>query len=356
MENKLSFCTLFDSNYLSRGLALYNSLMEHCENFHLYIFPFDEKCLEVLTELNLPNTTLIPLSEFEDGELLKVKQGRNRAEYAWTCTSSSILFTIEKFNLQSCTYLDADLFFFDSPQILIDELGSDSVLITEHRYTPIYDQTKKSGIYCVQFITIRNDEHGLKTLRWWRNACLEWCYARVEDGKFGDQKYLDNWTKQFEKIHVLNHLGGGVAPWNVQQYNFKKDNNLIFGIEKKSGKSFPLIFFHFHHLRFYGNDWIQLTGPFLIVKQVVKLIYRPYIIHLEQIKKQLELQFPNYDPHGRFTNYKHSHVNSKNLDQVIKIYIMKIAFAMNKFFNKSRIFSFINPLNLYNVNFFNESK
>ena len=49
----LFFCTLFDSNYLTRGLAMYESLAKHCDDFHLFIFSFDDKCLEVLKKLKL---------------------------------------------------------------------------------------------------------------------------------------------------------------------------------------------------------------------------------------------------------------------------------------------------------------
>src|SRR5213075_3097505 len=107
-------------------------------------------------------------------------------------------------------------------------------------------------IYCVQFMCFKNNEDGLTALKWWRERCLEWCYNRVEDGKFGDQKYLDDWPERFSGIvWELKNIGGGVAPWNVQQYKFIKANkNKISGIEKNTGDNFELVFFHFHALSF----------------------------------------------------------------------------------------------------------
>ena len=46
----MNFCTLFDSFYLSRGLALYESIKEHTEDFHLYIFAFDDITYEILNK------------------------------------------------------------------------------------------------------------------------------------------------------------------------------------------------------------------------------------------------------------------------------------------------------------------
>lgn len=230
-----NYCTLFDRNYLTRGIAMYESLKKHSKKFHLYIFAFDDESYEMLKELSLDSITVISLKEFEDEELLSVKSDRTVAEYCWTSTSSIIKYAIEKYQLGSCTYLDADLYFFSDPSVLIEEMGNKSVLITEHRYTKKYDQSAKSGIYCVQFMTFKNDKEGMKVLNWWRNACLDWCYARHEDGKFGDQKYLDDWIERFKGIvHVLKNRGGGVAPWNVQQYDL-------------TDKNCKLVFYHFHY-------------------------------------------------------------------------------------------------------------
>ena len=39
---RVNYCTLFDSFYLTRGLAMYESLKRQTGNFHLYIFAFDD--------------------------------------------------------------------------------------------------------------------------------------------------------------------------------------------------------------------------------------------------------------------------------------------------------------------------
>jgi hypothetical protein len=293
----MTFSTLFDSNYLSRGIAMYESLSERCSNFKLYIFPFDEKAFAVLEAMKLPNVELVHLSELESDDLLRVKPTRSRAEYCWTCTSSSILFLLEKRGLPSCTYLDADLYFYDSPEVLLRELDRGSVLITEHRYSPEYDLSAVSGIYCVQFITFRNDEPGLRVLKWWRDACVDWCYSRLEDGKFGDQKYLDDWSYRFAGVNVLQHLGGGVAPWNVQQYRLRTEERKLRGVERATHRAFDVVFYHFHYVRHYRNGKIDL-GDYRIEKEVIDLLYRPYLRHIESIKNSIRHIDDSFDPHG----------------------------------------------------------
>jgi len=303
----INFCTLFDSHYLLRGLAMYKSLCKHLDDFHLYFFAFDSKCYQTLKELNLDKATIISLEEFEDPQLLAIKPTRSRAEYCWTCTPSTIRYSLDKYNLDCCTYLDADIYFFASPKILVNELGEDSVMITEHRYSPRYKKLVKFGKYCVQFMTFRNTPQGNEVLNWWRDSCLQWCYARYEDGKFGDQKYLDDWPERFECVHVLQHLGGGVAPWNVQQYDiFRKDSKLL-GKVRGAENLFEIIFYHFHHLKFYDNGELDLSG-YRLSENVKELIYRPYIKHLEEITCALQRIDKSIFTHGEdkleFKNWK----------------------------------------------------
>jgi hypothetical protein len=322
---KLNFCTLFNSNYLTRGLLLYESLSKNCSNFHLYVFAFDDATFKFLNESALKDLTVISLREFEDAELLKVKPGRSAGEYCWTCTSSTIVYSIEKFKLDHCTYIDADMYFFSDPKILIDEMGDKSVFITEHRYSPAYDRSKESGKYCVQFVTFKNDSCGMEVLRWWRNACIEWCYNRIEDGKFGDQKYLDDWTTKFSCIHVMKHCGGGIAPWNVQQYSFEKFQDNISGTEILTGDKFDVIFFHFHGLKFYSNDMVELSGEvYELNTNVRSIFYFPYITALNRTKDKIAKQI-SFNPHGSAGKSK---FGPFNLLMKLKYYINDLKFSL----------------------------
>jgi len=300
----LHFCTLFDSQYLSRGLALYQSLKRSVPKFHLYIIAFDDLSFSILGELSLDNVTIIPLKEFEDDKLLQVKASRTPSEYCWTCTPSVILYVLEKYNLTLCTYLDADIYFYSSPELLIDEMGENSVLITPHRYTKEFDNTSTSGKYNVQFIPCRNDANGIEAMRWWRQECLDRCELNPEKGLCGDQMYLNDWPTRFEGVWELRHLGGGVAPWNVQQYEFYQQGPKIVGHELDSGEKFDLVFFHFHAVHFWKlfrlfsleiaclKDSSYSAYPLPLSAR--ELIFMPYISELATQENMLRQIFPQW--------------------------------------------------------------
>jgi hypothetical protein len=306
-----NFCTLFDSFYLSRGLAMYNSLERVCTDFHIYIFTFDDNCHSIMTALDLKRATLIPLSDFENNRLLNVKESRTKAEYCWTCTSSTIEYVFKKFNVSVCTYLDADLYFFNSPISLISELKEQkNILITEHRYSwlsKLYEE-KRAGKYCVQFITFVNEKNSRQVLNHWIEQCIDWCFDRYEDGKFGDQKYLDDWPVLYSNVKVSDNPGAGVAPWNISRYNITCENDILYGIEKETEHKFKIVFYHFHFVRFMENGYIDL-GWNHISKNVIKHIYVPYLHLLNAIEKNLSEKFPDY----KSPVYRNSDIGVKSI-------------------------------------------
>lgn len=261
------FVTLFDNNFLPLGMALHDSLMTHGQPFHLWIVCMDTPVEENLQRISLPNVTLIPLSSLETGDLLAVKAGRTRGEYCWTLTPFTFSAVFERdAGVKRVTYVDADLFFFANPRILLQELDESrkQVLITEHAFAPEYSYwSALSGRFCVQFLTFTKTEEAGKVLRWWQARCLEWCFARFEDGKFGDQKYLDAWPVLFsDAIHIVRQTEKTLAPWNVKFF------------EKKLQEKIEPVFFHFHEFRIVAPNKAKLYSHYKIGRAGLKLYDR----------------------------------------------------------------------------------
>ncbi len=304
---------------------MYNSLLAQCSSFHLYIFAFDDTAYKVLTEKQLAHATVIALADFENQDLLAVKANRSVAEYCWTSTPFTIKYCLDNYALDHCTYLDADLYFYSDPKILVDEMGDDSVLITPHNYNPKYDVSAVAGIYCVQFLTIKNTSEGLKVLNWWAQACIKWCYARYEDGKMGDQKYLDSWPYMFDGVYICRNTGAGLAPWNLLNYQYNT-------IPQSSGYKIsvdntPLIFFHFHDLKYLSNNSWYLGG-YDVPDFASQFIYQPYIKTLLAINEQLQTQYPGID-----TLYTIDINTVRDFDLKFRVgsYIMEVKKSFGKF-------------------------
>ncbi len=234
----MNLCTLFDSYYIHKGIALYLSLEKVTQDFHLYVMAFDKDSYNKLNSIGFDKMTVELLDDFETPELLAVKPTRNKAEYCWTAGPSVIHHFITKYNLPELTYLDADLYFMSSPQVVFDEIGNNSIGITEQ-----YIDYSEGGKYCVQFMFFRNDKDGMACLEWWRDRCIEWCYSRYEDGKFGDQKYLEQFEVLFNNVYVVQNRGL-VAPWNAKLYEYT-DRTVVY-----KGVEYPFVFFHMHGTKF----------------------------------------------------------------------------------------------------------
>lgn len=289
----ITFCTLFDSYYLDKGLALYRSLEECAREFRLYIFCFDDKSFQVLKGMGLKHAVLTHHSEIEDEGLLKLKQERSKAEYCWTCTPVIIEYVLKHYKEPDCTYIDADLFFFQAPEILFDEIkgAGANVVVTEHRFKNNWNGRrlcKRSGRYCVEFNYFDQSENAWEALTWWKEKCFEWCYHLYEPERMGDQKYLEKFPVLFHGVHELEHLGGGVAPWNLGQYILAgEEKGKPVLKDKKTGKEFPLIFYHFQNIRYLSEDVVNISSG-THSRKTKDAIYRPYLAVIEQSRQQLK--------------------------------------------------------------------
>jgi hypothetical protein len=248
------YVTIFDSNFVLSGLALHASLVAHGAPFRLWVLATDDLAIRQLERLALPHLSVIPLREVETPELLSVKGGRTVGEYCWTLTPFAPAAVFQRDpSVERVTYLDADLYFFDSPAGFLEELDGTTadVLVTEHAYAPEYDKTALSGRFCVQFLTFRNTPGGREVMRWWQDRCIEWCFDRNEEGRFGDQKYLERWPELFpSRVHVLRQVERTLAPWNVDHFS-------------RRGEVRP-VFFHMQGFRILGPTRVKLYHGFRV--------------------------------------------------------------------------------------------
>src|SRR5882757_9721297 len=137
--NDRVYCTYFDHNYLSRGLALYHSLQRHAPGARLWVLCLSEECHRILVSLDLPDIVPVRLDDFElaDPEVAATRSKRSIVEYYFTCTPAWILYVGEREpDAEWVTYLDSDLYFFASPEAIYTELGNAAVAIVPHRYAP----------------------------------------------------------------------------------------------------------------------------------------------------------------------------------------------------------------------------
>ena len=290
---KYHYCTLFDKNYLPHCLSLYQSLEKNVDSFVLYCFCMDNESYDFLSKNNREKIKLISSNELEIyyPELIKAKSNRSIVEYYFTCTPSICSFIFEKYDIGLLTYLDADLYFFSSPKLIYQELKNHSVGIIEHRFSfwgkVLYE---KYGKFNVGWISFKNNHIGRKCLEDWRQDCLDWCYDKLENGKFADQKYLDNWPLKYPQVRIIQNLGANLAPWNIGNYKIikEKKNNLI----KVNNES--LIFYHFASFKqIQINQYKTSVSLYFtyLTNPIKTLIYLPYLSALIKFNKQIGIAF-----------------------------------------------------------------
>lgn len=278
---KRYFCTLFNSNYLLKGLAMVRSLGRFCPNAEIYVLCMDKQTKDILDSLNLPFINTVLLAEIEDSKLLKVKAERSVTEYCWTLSSCFTWYVMQSYQeIDLLTYVDADLFFYSEVQPIFNEIDDASIAIIEHRFTPRLKHLEVNGRFCVEWNSFRRDHQGLSCLSRWRDQCIEWCYYRPDKGKMGDQKYLDKWPEYYSSCHIIMHPGAGIAPWNYAQYRFSKDRKGNIAVEGS-----PLIFYHFHQFQLLtSGKFDRLSSNYTVECPEPDSVYK---IYEDELKKCL---------------------------------------------------------------------
>ena len=282
------YCTYFDHNYLSRGLALYRSLRRHAPNSRLWVLCLSAECHRILAALDLPGIVPVRLADFEaaDPELAATRADRTIVEYYFTCSPAWMLYVLAReADCEWVTYLDGDLYFFASPEAVYEELKDAAVAIIPHRYAPNLEKRRSFGTYNVGWVGVRNEPDGIAVIKWWRQRCIEWCHDYVDGDRYADQGYLDSFSLQSSRVRVVENIGANLAPWNIANYHIDVRDRVVM-IDAT-----PLVFFHFQGLRkglrwFIFNSHRIFGAPFSATTR--DHIYRPYVEELLAVEKITE--------------------------------------------------------------------
>ncbi len=290
------YCTYFDRNFLIQGMALAGSLRRHDPESTLWVLGLDEFTNTYLRGLGDPRIIVVSLATLEqdDGDLSAIKAQRSSVEYYFTLSPCWPRYLLRANPTLSCiTYVDADMFWLAPPSTVLAEMSRASVLVTEHRHPNHLAHHSQFGRFNVGLLSFRNDQTGLACLEWWRDRCLEWCFDRLENGKYADQKYLDEWPALFgPALHVVQRRGINLAPWNWSQYRYEERGGQLL----VEGEVIEL--FHFARFRpTCGNWWFQ-SGQLeygVMPWQLRQYLYGNYWNALCQAREQIRLRHPSFD-------------------------------------------------------------
>lgn len=284
------YCTYFDHNYLSRATLMIESLRRY-DPSPVYVLALSDLCETILRELALPNVEIVPLTKLEAAypELAPLKQSRMLIEYYFTLSPFLPHYLFANTDAERITYVDGDLYFFASPRPVIETFGEASVAITPHRFSFEFRNHVMYGRFNVAWISYRRSAEGLDCINTYKAECTAWCHDRVEDGKFGDQKYLDTWPGRYPTLKIIEQKGFNLAIWNVNNYTVRLKNGAVMIDDD------PLVFYHFASTQLLPDGTVRVPvsrrtgrGQAVLRDNVI----RPYEQMLERECRRLQERFP----------------------------------------------------------------
>ena len=293
----ISICTIYDSHYLNRGLALYESIERYTQDYIMYVLAMDDICFNILNDMQFPRIIPISISDFETEKLKEAKRNRSIGEYCWTCKAPLIKYVLDKNPNSYCAYLDSDLYFYNDPHIFITEMESRkaSVLLFGHRYNRFASKHNEDiiGKYCAGTIVFKADNISERILNLWELQCLDCCKLLNDGIHFGDQKYLDNWTNIESAVVETTNMGSSIASWNLARYKLLSKNE--FGPESViyKNKQYSVLFYHYHALVYTAHRKIKTFAMIAwgANKELLDCFYIPYLTHIDRIESTLKSKY-----------------------------------------------------------------
>ncbi len=271
------------------GLGLYSSLRKYHPTAELYVLALSHEAAAFLEEKALPGLHVVRVQDLLRAEpkLEAALSDRTPAERAFTLTPFVVMETLKHCQAGGMVvYLDADMLFFGSVTSLLDENQSADVVLSRHNFSKHMESQQRFGLYNTGFTGFRKTIGGERCAKWWAEQCLEWCGDRLENGRFADQKYIEQFGTIATNTMVIESPGLNCAPWNASGRRFSANRGKVL----VDGR--PLILFHFAKVK-RVRPWCIATGlkrqGVVGAKGINRHVYRPYAKALGAVTRQYSI-------------------------------------------------------------------
>ncbi|MCX7772890.1 MAG: hypothetical protein N2376_07240 [Clostridia bacterium] len=288
---KYHFTTVVSQEHLFKLMGLVVSLKKVCLDYKLFVLCANEIVYHILKSMPFPEVVPVMLNEVEDEALLRAKTDRIFHAYCWTLKPVFLYHVMVKHpDCEYFAHLDADLFFFKSPDAIFNENPEANLFLTHHRnsreFLKYYGLT---GVFNTGFVGCKNTGVALRAVEKWKYQTVVYCPIKEDPIRklFGDQRYVESWNEEYPGVHVVQSIGANTALWNITNYRVTAQEDGIYLDDT------PLIFYHFSGLTIISRTEFNLNWYYHIDDEMVlEHIYKPYLEILAKAMKELNHYFP----------------------------------------------------------------
>jgi len=245
----INICTLSDRNFLAKGLALYQSLIEVGCNFRLHYLCLDKETYDILYKFRNLGITRYSLTDLmaQDKALFDAQYNPpskyaadKREQFIWALTPYFTHYILKQLpDTQYLIYCDSDICLYDNPELLIDIVKPYSIGVHSHRFPGVYSEGRDTGWFNVGIVIFKNDSPGLNASYCWKNWLLNPNNEHYQKyGTCGDQKYLELFVKNWpNEVCIFDTNIQHLAPWNLDRFDQKEETFFYHFSDYKPGEN-----------------------------------------------------------------------------------------------------------------------
>lgn len=246
---KTAVCTICTKSYLFKSKAVLASVADFVD-VDLFCLVVDGVDTAEIESEGKERYEALAVLDSPLAQKIKAKYQQKMDKLRWACKPLYIKELIQR-GYEKVIYVDNDIFFYSSPQQIIDSLSENNILLTPHFYlaSPAHDQNwleanYRVGLYNAGFIGV--NKNALDAMEWWASCCFYNVKKSAWRGLFDDQKYLDLIPILYPKVSIIKHPGYNLAGWNMHRYEYSLNECNLLIINKEH----PVVFVHFAKMTF----------------------------------------------------------------------------------------------------------